>query len=214
MARKNEIPADTKDRILDAAIRLFGERGYAATSLRAVTEAAQANIAAVNYHFGSKDGLLRAVVGRTMAPVNAERERLLDQLTAKGAKPGVDELVRAFVETGAHVVRRQGRRERDVARFLGRVMFETDPAVRRVFADEVDPVEGRYLAALIEALPKLPPDDVTFRYRAMVGLLALHQTGALADLAGPSADAPRLQAVQREIERLTAAVIAIFRAAA
>ncbi|MFI6287799.1 TetR/AcrR family transcriptional regulator [Streptomyces sp. NPDC051018] len=179
---------DTRERILDAAIGLFGERGYAATSLRAVTEAADANIAAVNYHFGSKEGLLRAVIDRAIGPVNTERERILDQLVSRGGTPAAEDLVRAFAETGATLasVREQDARGAEVARFMGRVMFEPDPAVRRIFADEVSPVEGRYLEALVDALPALPREEVVFRYRTMVGLLALHQTGALDDLSVPA----------------------------
>ncbi|NUS83332.1 MAG: helix-turn-helix transcriptional regulator, partial [Streptomyces sp.] len=95
-------PAPTRDRLLDAAERLFGEHGFAATSLRTVTVAAEANVAAVNYHFGSKEGLLRAVVERAMAAVNGERLRLLEELRAAGDRqPTVEELVRAFVMTGA-----------------------------------------------------------------------------------------------------------------
>ncbi|MDT0549235.1 MULTISPECIES: TetR/AcrR family transcriptional regulator [Streptomyces] len=176
-------PAPTRDRLLDAAERLFGEHGFAATSLRTVTVAAEANVAAVNYHFGSKEGLLRAVVERAMAEVNGERLRLLEELGAAGdGRPGVAELVRAFVMTGARLVERSGERGASVARFLGRVMAEPDPAIRRLFATEVGPVEGRYLDALGAALPQLSAAEVAFRFRAMVGLLGLHQSSALGDL--------------------------------
>jgi AcrR family transcriptional regulator len=175
-------PGSTRDRLLDAAERLFAEHGFASTSLRTLTEAAEANVAAVNYHFGSKEGLLRAVAERAMASVNAERLRLLEGLRASGHKPSVEELVRAFVATGASIVERSGERGPTVARFLGRVMFEPDPAIRRLFGTEVAPVEGQYLNALQAALPELPPDEVAFRYRAMVGLLGLHQSGTLGDL--------------------------------
>ncbi|MFJ1996388.1 TetR/AcrR family transcriptional regulator [Streptomyces asiaticus] len=174
--------ASTRERLLDAAERLFGEQGFAATSLRAVTVEADANVAAVNYHFGSKEGLLRAVVERTMAAVNGERLRLLEELRTSGHQPTVGELVRAFVLTGARLVERSGERGTDVARFLGRVMSERDPAIRRLFGAEVSPVEGRYLEALQAALPQLPPDEVGFRYRSMVGLLGLYQSGVLTDL--------------------------------
>ena len=58
---------ETKTRILDAAERLFAQDGIKATSLRAITEAAAANLAAVNYHFGSKEALVHAVYGRRSA---------------------------------------------------------------------------------------------------------------------------------------------------
>ncbi|GAB2881672.1 TetR/AcrR family transcriptional regulator [Streptomyces mayteni] len=196
----------TRTRLLDAAEELFGAQGYAATSLRAVTDAAGANVAAVNYHFGSKEGLLRAVVGRAMGAVNAERERRLDALAAAGGQPGAAELVRIFVETGARLVHGHGGRGPLVARLIGRVVCEPDPGIRRLFAAEVDPVEGRYLQALTVALPELPPEDVAFRYRAMVGLLALHQSGTLPGLSpeGPAASA------EGDDERLVATLTAAF----
>src|SRR4051795_9743779 len=70
----------TRDRLLDAAERLFAEHGYQATTMRGLTAEAEANIAAVNYHFGCKQSLLEAVVHRALAPVVAERRRRLEAL--------------------------------------------------------------------------------------------------------------------------------------
>jgi AcrR family transcriptional regulator len=70
---------DTKTKLLDAAERLIGEHGYAATSLRQIISEAHANLASVHYHFGSKDELLDAVVMRRAAPVNDQRLALLDR---------------------------------------------------------------------------------------------------------------------------------------
>src|SRR5438874_976468 len=71
--------AATKERILDVAESLFMEHGFEATSLRSITAAAAANLAAVNYHFGSKEELFEAVLTRRLDPMNQER---LDLLTA------------------------------------------------------------------------------------------------------------------------------------
>ncbi|WP_171068800.1 TetR/AcrR family transcriptional regulator [Actinomadura geliboluensis] len=199
----------TKARILDAAEELFGERGFAGTSLRAVTAAATANVAAVRYHFGGKEGLLRAVADRAMAPVNEERLKALRDMQATGSDADVASLVRAFVVPSAELVHRHGERGLHVARFIGRVMFEPEGEVRRMFAEQVDPVEGLYLAALTKALPDLVEEEVVFRYRAMVGLLALHQTGALADLATRSAaPADRAQVTEWLVTMITSSFLA------
>ncbi|GAA2445610.1 hypothetical protein GCM10010191_73150 [Actinomadura vinacea] len=201
--------AATRNRILDAAERLFGERGFAGTSLRAVTTTARVNVASIYYHFESKEGLLRAVARRAMASVSEERHRLLDELCTRG-DPGVEELVRAFVVTGADLVRRQGERGEHVARFIGRVLCEPGPEVRRLFAAEVGHVEGRYLDALTKALPGLPAGEVAFRYRTMVGVLALHQMDALADLAPPGHGDDIWAGRGDDTERLIAALTGIF----
>src|ERR1700759_3211971 len=84
----------TRDRLLDAAERLFAEHGYQATTMRGLTSEADANIAAVNYHFGCKQSLLEAVVHRALAPVVAERRR---RLQALGDDPSVEAVVDAIV---------------------------------------------------------------------------------------------------------------------
>lgn len=179
-----ETPVEsTRERLLNIAEQRFGEGGYEGTSLRAITVAAAANIAAVNYHFGSKEALLRAAVARAMAPVNTERRRRLDQLEAKG-EPTAEQLIRAFVEPGLDLVLRRGERGPVVARFIGRVAFDPSQRIRELYAVESDPVEARYLAALQVALPRAAPESVAFGYVNMLGLLALHQSQALTRPAG------------------------------
>ncbi|MGZ0151181.1 TetR/AcrR family transcriptional regulator [Kribbella sp. WER1] len=174
-----ETPVETtRERLLNVAEQRFGEGGYEGTSLRAITVAAAANIAAVNYHFGSKEALLRAAVARAMTPVNAERRRRLDQLETDG-EPTPEQLIRAFVEPGLELVLRRGERGAVVARFIGRIAFDPSRRIRELYAAESDPVESRYLAALQRALPQAAPDAVAFGYLNMQGLLALHQSQAL-----------------------------------
>jgi AcrR family transcriptional regulator len=177
----------TRERLLNIAEQRFGEGGYEGTSLRAITVAAAANIAAVNYHFGSKEALLRAAVARAMAPVNTERRRRLDQLEAKG-QPTAEQLIRAFVEPGLDLVLRRGERGPVVARFIGRIAFDPSQRIRELYAAESDPVEARYLTALQAALPRSAPASVAFGFVNMLGLLALHQSQALARPPGDSVD--------------------------
>ena len=87
---------DTKETILDSAEQLFAEQGFAPTSLRAITARAGVNLAAVNYHFGSKADLSREVLARRLEPLNRERLRLLDACEATG-KPPLEGIVAAFV---------------------------------------------------------------------------------------------------------------------
>ena len=68
-----------REELLAVATKLFAARGYHPTSLRAVTRAAKVNLAAVHYHFGSKQSLLEAVIARRLGPLNTERQARLDQ---------------------------------------------------------------------------------------------------------------------------------------
>src|SRR6266446_10016180 len=88
------LPSDTKIRILDAAEKLFGKNGFDATSLRDITAEAQVNLAAVNYHFQSKDSLIDAIIERRLEPVNRLRLEMLD---AAGSSPTVEQVVEAFL---------------------------------------------------------------------------------------------------------------------
>lgn len=86
-----------KERLIDAAERLFSERGLT-VPIREIAAAAGANGAAVNYHFGSRDGLLTAVVRRKWAAVHFHRERAIERLVAGNPHPSVREIVTAMIE--------------------------------------------------------------------------------------------------------------------
>ena len=75
--------SETVERILDAAEQLFAERGFAETSLRLITSKAGVNLAAVNYHFGSKKALIQAVFSRFLGPFCASLKRELERRQAK-----------------------------------------------------------------------------------------------------------------------------------
>ncbi|HKS47641.1 MAG TPA: TetR/AcrR family transcriptional regulator [Amycolatopsis sp.] len=173
--------APTRDRLIATAIRLFGERGIEATSMRALTDAAGANIASVNYHFRSKEGLLRAGIDRAMRALNDERRRRLDELEAAPEPPSVADLVRVFVEPGLALASPRGQ-SAAVARFIGRVLSEPSPRIRETVAEQLYPVDARFLAALGRALPDRDEGGIKFVYASMVGLLGVWQSGALDQL--------------------------------
>ena len=93
---------DTKQRILDTAEHLFAREGYHSTSLRAITGQANVNLAAVNYHFGSKEALIEAVIERRIVPLNKIRKQNLEAVQEaarhEGRRPLVKEALRAFIE--------------------------------------------------------------------------------------------------------------------
>ena len=99
----------TKQRILGAAEELFARHGFAGASLRQVTAAAQFNLAAVNYHFGSKENLINEVFRRRLDGLNAQR---MTALTAARARPGyaLEDTLDAFVKLLRHKVDGSGLR--------------------------------------------------------------------------------------------------------
>src|SRR5581483_7516693 len=113
---------DTKQRILDSAQNLIAEQGYAATSVRDIIAAAGVNLAAIHYHFGSKEDLLAAVVARKAGPVNEERLALLDKLEAQSGKrpPSVRKVLEAWFLPMAEAADR----DPSFVRLMGRLMSE------------------------------------------------------------------------------------------
>lgn len=168
----------TAARLMDVAEKLFAEHGYEGTTLRAVVDIAGVNLSAVKYHYRSKDGLLRAVVARALAPVNEERDRRLSELEGRAAAPTVEEVVRAFAEPGLRLAHRHG----DRGRLVGGVLFESSPRVRELVADETAAIGDRCITALCRAMPTLSAPAILLAYTAMVGLLAQHQAGISAEL--------------------------------
>src|SRR6202790_4566227 len=94
MSTEVKTSSNTKTRILNAAEKLFGLNGLDATSLRDITAEAQVNLAAVNYHFQSKESLIDSVIERRLGPVNRRRIEMLD---AAGPTPSVEQVVDAFL---------------------------------------------------------------------------------------------------------------------
>src|SRR5260370_2202351 len=100
--------SDTKEKILDTAERLIGECGYAATSLRQIIAEAGVNLAAVHYHFGSKEELLDALVARKATPLNEARMTQLERVEAEAGRgaPGGEKALESFFVPIAEVASR------------------------------------------------------------------------------------------------------------
>lgn len=165
---------DTKIRILDAAERLIAEHGVAGTSLRAVTGEAGVNLAAVNYHFGSKEALVEAVVGRIVAPINDERLRRLDALEAAPGEPSLEQLIDAFVGPIIDLLEREVEKGRIIARLLLRLLGDPGEAMQRIAIAQVSAVADRFLRAFGRALPHLSPEELWWRFTSMIAVVIFH----------------------------------------
>ncbi len=167
---------DTKVRILDAAAKLFSEKGFDATSLRDITTEADVNLAAVNYHFQSKDTLVEATITRCSAPVNEKRLAMLD---AAGPKPTVEQILEAFVGPVL---------EQDfepMAPLMARVLASPE-TMQRVFKNHMESLSRRFADAIGVALPDLSPAERMWRLHFVAGSMAHTVTRAplLRDLFG------------------------------
>ena len=165
---------DTKERILDAAERRFSLHGFAGTSLRAITREAQVNLAAVNYHFGSKEALVEAVFTRRLKPLNRER---LDQLSAARKAggdngPSLESIVEAFVGPVLRNSRDPDRGGMAFMRLLGHAMNQPQASILLMLAEQFRDLAESFARALHEALPELPREEVLWRVIFMAGSMA------------------------------------------
>ena len=191
---RREAGERTRQRLLDATLDLLAERGESGASLRAITEGAGANVAAVSYHFGSKEALVRAAIEQSM-------DRLLqDQVDALRAlkKPTIDEIARAWCGPVIRAVAASPCQEQVFMRVVGQTMATCVGDRRVQVTQHSSGAVDQLTIALAGALPELDDDELHFR-AGVVGSILTHVTSGSAGLDGKPAD---------EIERLLVPVVA------
>ncbi|MFV0283215.1 MAG: TetR/AcrR family transcriptional regulator [Castellaniella sp.] len=170
----------TRDAILDAAERLFAEYGHDNTSMRQITQAAQVNLSAVNYHFGSKDALVQAVFQRRLDALNDERLSILDDLEAKAGgqplKPSA--IVEAYFGPLVRHACSAGAERRAFMPLQTSTMSDPNGAISALFAAERSAVAHRFTRALLTALPCVPEAEIVWRFHFMLGATAYAIMGA------------------------------------
>lgn len=172
--------SDTRSRILDAAERLFMEHGLEATTLRMITAEAQANIAAVNYHFGSKEALIEELFRRRLTWLNEQRLAELDRLEAAAGEAPVKPrlIVEAFFGVAIRMAADIEGGGRNFMRLLSRTYTEPAQFVKSFLAEEYAEVLARFKAAFFKALPDVPKDEFLWRFHFMLGAMSYAVSGA------------------------------------
>ncbi len=170
-AQNAQIIKDTRERILDAAELMFMQHGYDGTSMRTVTGEAGVNLAAANYHFGSKEALMQAVLRRRLDVINRERLRLLDEAEAKAGgkalKPSV--IIDCFFGTLLRVAADQKAGGETFLRLLGRTSTDPSNFIRTFMSSEYADVLERYKQAMFLSLPDVPKAEIVWRFHFMLG---------------------------------------------
>lgn len=153
---------DTKTRILDAAEKLFGENGFDGTSLRDITTEADVNLAAVNYHFQSKESLIEAAIMRSAGPVNEKRIAMLE---AAGPNPSIEKILEAFV---GPILEHD---YESMAPLMARVLASPE-VMKKVFAKHMEILSKRFGKCVQQALPDLSQEEVMWRLHFTAGAMA------------------------------------------
>ena len=165
----------TKDRILGAAEELFAQNGFGGTSLRQVTSRADVNIAAVNYHFGSKENLVNEVFRRRMDDMS--RQRLAQLARAVVESPGeLEAVLAAFVEPALALAQdRQGGGA--FIRVIARAYAEKNEGLRSFLSEQYGHVLREFARAIAPCVPHLGKEQLYWRLDFLAGAL----TYAMAD---------------------------------
>jgi AcrR family transcriptional regulator len=198
---------ETRTLILDTAERMFVANGYSGVTMRALTAEAGVNLAAVNYHFGSKDKLLLEVFRRGSLSINRERARLLREAeAAAGDEPAsVRAILHALFDPPLRATLRaqQGTGGRTIyMQFVARAVLDGPPEMRALIERDVRHLE-RFVAALSRALPHLPREDLLWRFHFAMGALhsIYHDLRRLDALSGGASDMTDAEAI---IDRVVA----------
>jgi AcrR family transcriptional regulator len=171
--------SSTKERILDHAEALFMEHGFEATSLRSITAAAKVNLAAVNYHFGSKEELFQSVLTRRLDPMNQERLEILNRLeTAADSAPlPCEKILLALFLPAMRLARDPARGGTNFLRLLGRAYADPAPFIRQFLSEQYAVMIARFKTAFARALPHLPKKELSWRLHFIMGALSYTLAG-------------------------------------
>jgi AcrR family transcriptional regulator len=200
----NDAGAETRQRIMAVAERLFAQRGLDAVSIRDITAAAGVNLAAVNYHFGSKQQLVVAVLERRAEQLGARRALILDEI-GQAHEPTLREVIAALVVPVAEFAADRRHGGQYYVGFIAAVVNHPDYV--QLVSETFDPITNRYLEALERVTPHLPPDVRAFRFAVAKDFInrALSQPAAVHEWIeqhAPGADEPL---TERIVDFLTGA---------
>lgn len=204
-----KIVVATRERLLDAAEKLFAEKGVVATSLRDITKEASANLASVNYHFKSKSDLTKAVIIRRIEPLNRERLELFDQIEkkAKGRRVEVEDVLRAFLTPPF----KMWKKNPHLMKIGGRVFSEPDDDLRMFFVSQFRTVIMKMKSILSTSLPDLPESEIFWCVNFVVGAM-IHTLTNCGDFERLSAGACKVTDENEIVEKLVTFGAAGFRA--
>ena len=159
----------TRERIRKVAERLFAGYGFKAVSLRMITAEADVNLAAVNYHFGSKERLIEEVITHRIGPINAEKVRRLG-----GAGSGVlsvEVIVRCYVEPVIEAVERSTHEDGVLSALIARILGDRDDKLQNAVAALFPDLVANFIGALTRALPGVPAPVLVTRLLFMEGAI-------------------------------------------
>jgi AcrR family transcriptional regulator len=159
----------TATALLDAAERAFATDGLDSASLRGIMRRAAADPGSIHYHYGSRDGLVGAVLRRILEPLQNRRLELLGEIRGD---PATSELVEALVRPDLEAVLRVGSRDASAGPVVARIYVRPSAFVLGMVEESFRPVAEAFMPHFAAALAHLSPEEISWRIRWVVfGLL-------------------------------------------
>src|ERR1700733_8831581 len=176
---------EARERIIEAAERLFAVSGYDATSFRDLTDAAGVSLSAIHYHFGSKQAVLSEIFARRAALLTSRRTELLEAAHRySDGRPSLEGILDAFLRPAFEVT--HGDRNDLFNRLRARVSLEQSATTRKIVSRAFDDNDLRFIDELKSALPDLTHEHLHWRFHCLVGamLYTMSDSGQLEGLSG------------------------------
>jgi len=161
----------TRDRLIEVSGELFAERGFDSVSLRVITESANANLAAVNYHFGSKEELILAVVEDIVGPVNQKRLERLGEIDSTSSV-SLKAIIHAFIDPVFDVTSADAGADNKYYKLLSRCIASRDERVSSIIIKQFPEVLAKFVSSLTKVIPGLSSDSAHLKVMFMAGALA------------------------------------------
>jgi AcrR family transcriptional regulator len=180
---------ETRERLMDVAEHLFAAEGIDGVSLRRIMDAAGVGASQLNYHFGTKKDLLRAIFERKFGDVNLERTRLLDQAEARPGGARIDDILEAYFLPSLRTFTRPSETG-DFSRLVARIGSDSGELAVAIAAEFLDAFQHRVAGALKRVLPDASQQDIYWRIHLLLCLViqTLVNPGRIYTLSGGLCD--------------------------
>jgi len=161
----------TKERLLDVSGELFAERGFDSVSLRMITDYAEVNLAAVNYHFGSKEELILAVVEDIVGPVNEKRLEQLSKINSTSTN-SLEAIIHAFIDPVFDFSGADAGADNKYYKLISRCIASRDERISSIIIKQFPEVLAKFVNSLTKVIPGLSSDSAHLKVMFMAGALA------------------------------------------
>ena len=189
--RRSDPGQETRTRIIESAEELFADSGYEGASLRKIMANAKVSSSLINYHFGNKEGLLRAIFEHKAAPLNEERRALIRAAVTKNDVPRLDDLLRGYFLPSFRDSLLRRHRKDHFMRLVSRIGSDNSEIAHAMMREFFDDFQYEFVTALKLALPDLPEEDIYWRLHCLLCIVThtlnnpvriLHLSGGQCDL--------------------------------